>query len=173
MAVFYFKSKDLLLEETLRHHYDNYQRVWQRAVEEAPSDPVAQILALVLADLDPEIFNARNAALWASFWGEAGARPHFAEICDSFDHRRNVVLRRLCREAEALLTASGWHLQQIVDTLDNITDGMWVRLHISPDSMTPADGRLLIARLLASVFPGRAAEIFARVEEINRELAGA
>ncbi|HMB77759.1 MAG TPA: TetR/AcrR family transcriptional regulator [Kiloniellaceae bacterium] len=171
MAVFYFKTKELLLEETLRYHYASYQRVWQRALDDAPDDPVGRILAFVLADLDPEICNPRNTALWASFWGEAGARPHFAKICDDYDHTRNDVLKGLCREAEDLIAGPGWTVGEIVDTLDSVTDGMWVRFHISPDSMTAAEARTLIARLLATIFPRCAAEIFATVEKINRDLA--
>jgi len=170
MAVFYFKTKELLLEETLRYHYESYQRIWQQTLDLAPSDPVERILAFVLADLDPEICNTRNAALWASFWGEAGVRPHFTKICDDFDRVRNDVLHGLCREAEDLIAAPGWTVHEIVDTLDNVTDGMWVRLHISPETMTAAEGRRLIARLLATIFPRRSTEIFDTVAKINRDL---
>ena len=170
MAVFYFKTKELLLEETLRYHYESYERVWRRALEEASSDTIDRIVAFVLADLDPEIFNARNAALWASFWGESGVRPRFAKICDDFDHRRNEVLKELCLSVEDQIAGPGWTVQEILDTLDNVTDGMWVRLHIAPDSMTAAEARRLVARLLATIFPQRAADIFAAVEQVNRAL---
>ena len=167
MAVFYFKTKELLLEETLKYHYESYQRIWERAVAEAPEDPVSRVLALVLADLDPEICTPRNTALWASFWGEAGARPRYAKICEDFDGARNDVLVRLCQAAEGEISASDWSVQSIVDMLDTVTDGMWVRLHISPDSMSVAEGRLLIARFMGTVFTSRAEEILATAEAIN------
>jgi len=175
MAVFYFKTKELLLEETLRYHYESYQSVWQQALAETPgkekaASAVERLLPFVMADLHPEICNPRNVALWASFWGEAGARPRFAAICDEFDTVRNDKMLELCQAAEDSIGAPGWTVQEIVDTLDNITDGLWVRFHISPDSMTVAESRLLIARLMATVFPRHEAVILARVEKINSDL---
>src|SRR3546814_14830278 len=84
-------SSDLqaLLAETLKYHYEEYNKVWRSALAEAPDDPVEKILALVGADLDERICNRRHLALWNSFWGEAKARPTFAEICEIYDQERS------------------------------------------------------------------------------------
>lgn len=161
VAVFYFKTKEALLEETLRYHYETYQKVWQAALERAGDDPVEKIMAVVFADLDPEICTPRNTALWNSFWGEAGARPRFAKICDEFDGERHNILVNLCQEAQEHIVGPIWSVPSLVAALDTMTDGMWIRMHISPEFMSIADGRLLLARLLASVFPSRSDEIIA------------
>ena len=170
-AVFYFKTKEALLEETLRYHNETYRRVWQAALARAGDDPIDRLMALVFADLDPEICTPRNLALWISFWGEAGARPRFAEICDAFDGEREAVLRRLCEAVRETMAGPDWSVGALMKALDTMMDGLWVRMHISPDYLSTADGRLLLARLLASVFPGRADGIMAKTEALNRSLA--
>src|SRR3546814_8350666 len=55
VAVFYFQNKQALLAETLKYHYEEYNKVWRSALAEAPDDPVEKILALVGADLDERI----------------------------------------------------------------------------------------------------------------------
>lgn len=170
MAVFYFKTKEYLLEETLRHHYETYQKVWERALDDGPEDAVEKVLAFVLADLDPEICNPRNAVLWASFWGEAGVRPRFAAICSEFDNTRNDILVGLCHAVEDLIEPPGWTVQEIVDTLDNMTDGMWMRFHLSPDHMKASEAWLLIARFISTIFPSRRDRIFAITEKANCDL---
>jgi len=168
MAVFYFKTKETLLEETLRYHYEAYQRVWKVALEEAADDPVEKFLALIFADLDPKICTPRNIALWNSFWGEAGARPRFAKICDEFDGERNDVLMKLGEETEDLIAGPIWSAGSVVAALDTMTDGIWIRMHISPNLMSLADARLLLARFLATVLPTRADHILAVTEKLNR-----
>lgn len=171
-AVFYFKTKEALLEETLRQHYQHYQEVWQAAVREAGEDPIDKIVALVMADLNPEICNRRTIALWNSFWGEVGARPRFAKICDDFDAERDVAFRTLCKATQDHIDGSTWTAETIVEALDMMTDGLWIRMHISPQHMSIPDGRRLLARFFASVYPSRAERILADTEALNRSLAG-
>ena len=88
VTVFYFKTKQALLAEALRWHYEEYRAVWRAALDAAPDDPVQRILALVRADFDPAICNRRTLTLWHAFWGEATARPLFATISEEFDRER-------------------------------------------------------------------------------------
>ncbi|GAB4391591.1 MAG: TetR family transcriptional regulator C-terminal domain-containing protein [Kiloniellaceae bacterium] len=155
VAVFYFKNKLTLLAETLRYHYEEYNRVWKSAVEAAPDDPVEKILALVGADLDERICNRRHLALWNSFWGEAKARPVFAEICDTYDSEHTEVLLALCKEAEDLIADPAWKPEHLAEALDTMTDGMWIRMHVTPDAMDKKAGRALVGRFLATLIPSR------------------
>jgi len=170
-AVFYFKTKEALLEETLKYHNEAYRRIWQAALARAGDDPIDRLLALVFADLDPEICTPRNLALWISFWGEAGARPRFAEICDASDVERDEALRRACAAVPEPMAGPNWSVDALAAALDTMVDGLWVRMHISPHYLGKADGRRLLARLLASVLPSRADDIMAKTEALNRSLA--
>ncbi len=52
----------------------------------------------------------------------------------------------------------------MADALDSMTDGMWIRLHITPDFMDRKQGRRMLASFLATVFPTEAARILRRAE---------
>ena len=162
-AIFYFQTKENLLVATLRAHYEDYQAHWTNAVLGAdPHDPIERLCALVLAEMDPEICNPRTLALWNSFWGEASARPRFAEICDYFDKSRTDYLMEVCAEAAPLAGESVWTAESIADVLDMITDGLWTRLHISPDYLSTMEARALLARLMAGIFPAHKDQIVER-----------
>lgn len=164
VAVFYFQNKQTLLAETLRYHYEEYNKVWQSAVAAAPDDPVEKILALVGADLDERICNRRHLALWNSFWGEAKARPTFAEICEAYDAEHTKVLLHHCRQAEGLIADPAWSAETLAEALDTITDGMWIRMHVTPDAMDKAAGRRLVGRFLATLLPSRRDLIMTRMD---------
>jgi TetR/AcrR family transcriptional repressor of bet genes len=166
-AVFYFKSKDNLLLETLKYHYAEYEAVWSAALEGDFEDPVDAVFALVMAELDPRLCTTRNLALWNSFWGEVSARPRFAEICDRHDRKRYDRLVALCESAEWSLIGYPWTAGAVADTLDSMTDGMWIRMHITPGHINLANGRMQLARFLATVFPSHARRVMDRAAAIS------
>lgn len=164
VAVFYFKTKENLLVETLEHHYQEYDTFWRQAIADAGSDPIDQLTALVFADIHSDLCTTRNLALWNSFWGEAAARPRFAAICDAHDRVRYDTLIGLCEKVSHLITGNIWTPVSVADALDSMTDGMWIRLHITPDFMDRRQGRRILASFLATVFPTEAARILRRAE---------
>jgi TetR/AcrR family transcriptional regulator, transcriptional repressor of bet genes len=161
VTVFYFKTKQALLAEALRWHYEEYRTVWQAAFAAAPDDPVARIVALVRADFDPAICNRRTLTLWYAFWGEATARPLFASISEGFDRERAVVLREQCEAAADLLDATAWTPATLAIAIDALTDGLWIHMHLDSEAMdTDAAVRIAI-RGIAAAFPSRRREILA------------
>ena len=168
VAVFYFKRKENLLIETLRYHYDEYNEVWRGAVAAAGPDPLDRLMALVFANLDPLLCTPRNLTLWNSFWGEAAARPQYRAICDAHTRAHRDALVDLCREARSLIVGASWTPTAVADTLDTMTDGMWTRMHITPNQMSLDDGRRLVARFLVTVFPSEADRVWTRVDSLCR-----
>lgn len=161
-AVFYFKSKENLLLETLRQHYEDYNAAWRDALAAAGDDPVDQLAALVFSDVDEAVCTPTNMALWSAFWGEAAARPRFGELCEHYDQIRYDAMLAVCEDAARLVPGDRWTAVAIADLLDAITDGMWTRMHVSPDFMDHARARGIIARALAMLFPDRAGELLDR-----------
>jgi TetR/AcrR family transcriptional repressor of bet genes len=159
VIVFYFKNKETLLAETLRWHYEDYSTLWQAALDAAPADPVSRILALVRTDFDPTICNRRTLTIWHAFWGEATARPLFAVISESYDRERATALRRQCEAAAALLEPGLWCPAELALSIDSLTGGLWLRMHLEPEAMNNAAARGVTARFLAAAFPSRRREI--------------
>ncbi|MGE3292048.1 MAG: TetR family transcriptional regulator C-terminal domain-containing protein [Geminicoccaceae bacterium] len=159
VTVFYFKTKQALLAEALRWHYEEYRKVWRAALEAAPADPIARILALVRADFDPAICNRRTLTLWHAYWGEATARPLFASISEAFDRERGTAMHEQCDAAADLLDQEVWSAAELAVALDSLTDGLWLRMHLDPDSMDNARAHRTTLRTIAAAFPSRHAEI--------------
>jgi AcrR family transcriptional regulator len=162
VAVFYFRTKENLLAETLRYHYEQYVAVWREALGKAPDDPVERICALFLADLDERICTHRNAVLWSSFWGETKARPKFTEICEHYDRERYDILLANCEAAGDSYDTDVWDPVTIAEALDSLTAGMWMRVHLSPEFPGRAQLRCVLVRYLATLFPVRRDEILAK-----------
>lgn len=161
VAVFYFKNKQTLLGEVLRHHYEVYQRHWLQALDAAGPDPLDQLIAMVKADFDPKICNANSLVVWHAFWGEANARPLYAEISEKYDAERAAAMRNI---SVALLGAPGRTVQDAADLgtgIDALTDGFWLRIYLSNGETDTKQALQITARFLAAAFPAHAEDIFA------------
>jgi AcrR family transcriptional regulator len=153
VAVFYFESKDRLLAAAFRHHYETYAENWREAIEAAADEPAARLAAVIRADFSPVVFNREALAVWYAYWGEATARPIYAEISKEFDAERNLAVGAICAEL------AGWPLDQGRETataIDAMTDGLWLRAHLSQDWRGPDEPLGLTARALARLLPGPA-----------------
>lgn len=159
VAVFYFNTKLELLTEVLRHLYEEYETAWRAAVERAASDPLSQLLAMLRVDFEPPVCTPDGLFIWHAFWGEAGSRPHYAAITEIFEAPRFAVLRGHC--ASLLLDAgrAEEEAENLAIALDSLSDGLWWRLYLSEGSMTPSHALSVIASVLISHLPERAAEI--------------
>lgn len=164
IAVFYFQTKENLLAATFEAHLAAYDRSWRAALAAAGGDDVERLAAMVLADLNPEICTPRNLALWQAFWTETGARPLVADLSDRFDGPRMEALTSLCRAVETRAAGALWTAESIARTLDAFTDGLWNRMHISPDRLNLSDARQMLTRLMVSIFPEDQAVIEAVAE---------
>jgi len=156
VAVFYFKNKQTLLGEVLRHQYEVYQRHWLQARDAAGPDPLAQLIAMVRADFDPLICDANSLVIWHAFWGEANARPLYAEISDKHDAERVTAMRETCA---ALLAASGRSTDQAAELgagIDALTDGLWLRIYLSTEAMDTTKALRITAQFLVAAFPEQA-----------------
>lgn len=156
VAVFYFKNKQTLLGEVLRHQYQVYMDNWQAAREAAGPDPADQLIALVKTDFDPGICDAESLVIWHAFWGEASARPLFAEISTTFDAERTRAMRDVCA---ALLAASGRPADDAAElgaAIDALTDGLWLRIYLSTEGLNTGRAAKITAKFVAQMFPEHA-----------------
>ncbi len=158
VAVFYFQNKQALLGEALRHQYEAYQEVWQKALAAAGPDPVARLLALVRSEFDPVVCNADSLVIWNAFWGEASARPLYAEIAEKFDNEHSAAMRGCCAELLAAAGRPTGDAAEIGAGIDALTDGLWLRLYLTPGAPDVAGALRIAGRFLAMTFPDHAAD---------------
>ncbi len=152
VAVFYFKTKEALLTETLSYLQKEYRDQWQSALAKTEGRALDGIIALVCSDFEASICSRKKLTLWFSFWGEAKARPMYAKISSEFDKERAVEMIRLC-EAMSVEMDEYYEPGETAQCLDSLGDGFWLRMHLSPREMDRKRAMFLMLRYLIRIYP--------------------
>ena len=150
---FHFKSKEMLLAETLgflaQEHYD----LWSAAMNDAGPDPSKQMAAIIEVDFKPAICSPEKLAVWFSFWGQVKYRPAYLEVHDRFDQQRFSELRRLCEE---IIEDGGYDDIEAVAAarrIESLIDGLWLNILLYPEEISLATARGDAFDYLAKLFP--------------------
>jgi len=150
---FYFRSKDVLLIETLRHLVNDYLQQTNENFRNAGSSAAAQIDAMIESDFHRTIANRKRVTVWYAFWGETRWRPEFLKICqelsDTFHQETREVFARLVveggyRDIDADVIARGF---------DAMIDGLWLDMLINPKAVERDAAKLVVRTFLAGIFP--------------------
>jgi TetR/AcrR family transcriptional repressor of bet genes len=150
---FYFKSKDVLLIETLRHLVADYVQQTNENIRTAGTSAAAQIDAMIESDFHRTIANRKRVTVWYAFWGETRWRPEFLKICqqlsDSFHDETRAAFARLVTEGgysniDADLVARGF---------DAMIDGLWLDMLINPKAVERDAAKQVVRTYLAGIFP--------------------
>jgi TetR/AcrR family transcriptional repressor of bet genes len=150
---FYFRSKDVLLIETLRHLVADYVQQTNENIRSAGTTAAAQIDAMIESDFHRTIANRKRVTVWYAFWGETRWRPEFLKICqqlsDSFHEETKAAFARLITEGgygniDADLVARGF---------DAMIDGLWLDMLINPKAVERDAAKQVVRTYLAGIFP--------------------
>ena len=150
---FHFKSKDLLLLETMKFLVDEHLQHWRTGLKQAFDNSEAKLKALVATDFDEKIANPKRIAVWFAYWGEVNNRPAYREIADNKDRQRRHQIESLCLD----LTKTGGYTDidagSFSTNLEAIIDGLWLQILLSPREMTAAKASKNCLTFLAATFP--------------------
>ena len=149
----HFRSKDKLLEETLRHLAAEYKQAWEKSLERAGPRAADRLAALVELDFQRNVCERNKLAVWFAFWGEAKSRPTYRKLCAERDHEYDRVMLAVCRELVEEGKYTNVDPEDVTDGLSAMTSGLWLDMLMSPDGMTPEQARRICFTFLASVFP--------------------
>lgn len=150
---FYFRSKDVLLIETLRHLVADYVQQTNENIRSAGATAAAQIEAMIESDFHRTIANRKRVTVWYAFWGETRWRPEFLKICqqlsDSFHDETRAAFARLIAEGgygniDPDLVARGF---------DAMIDGLWLDMLINPKAVERDAAKQVVRTYLAGIFP--------------------
>lgn len=149
---FHFKSKELLLSETLTYLSDEYRENWTQALIAADPSPAHQLDALLRADFSPQLFTPARLAAWVAFWGEAQSRPLYQEKCgakdDDLAQQKEATCAALMREGGYSGDAS-----RISRALRLVTEGVWMDLVTMANPYSPEEGLATVHTAAAAFFP--------------------
>jgi len=150
---FYFRSKDVLLIETLRHLVADYIQQTNENIRNASASAAAQVEAMIESDFHRAVANRKKVTVWYAFWGETRWRPEFLKICqelsDTFHKETTEIFGRLIaeggyRDLDPDLIARGF---------DAMIDGLWLDMLINPKAVDRDGAKQVVRTYLAGIFP--------------------
>lgn len=163
--IFYFKSKESLLTEAFRSRMEEYRESWTEAVSSAGPDTIDKIIALTFAAIDPKMMTPQNLILWNSFWNKTSSSPSLVELSRQYDAERLGIQLSLLEDALQSTPDTSWTPKTAAHALETMTEGIWVRVHYSPDYITIKEATKALGTVLSLIFPSRAAEIMRRAAD--------
>ncbi|MDC1286464.1 TetR family transcriptional regulator C-terminal domain-containing protein [Gammaproteobacteria bacterium] len=151
-VVFHFRSKEALLEQTLRHLNDEYQSNWIAALAAAQPDAYSQLRALLESSFKPKICNRRKISVWYAFWGESRSRPTYMRICGDNDKIFSDQLLTLCQTIEAESTAQ-IRAETAALSLEGMINGLWQNFLIGSPGFKRSHAIRAVFELMDSIYP--------------------
>lgn len=151
LVIYYFKTKDQLLTEAIRHYEDAWYRVGQARMAELHS-AAAQIAEFVamscLADADPE--PETSWLLWLDFWAQAARNAEVAGVRQKSDERWRKVIADLIRDGQESsefrtdVDADGFAI-----CLSSLLDGLTIQIALDDPVVDSVRAYELAMRLVA------------------------
>jgi len=148
----HFKSKERLLEETLRYIVDEYRTAWYKALNNSGGSADKKLSALVAVDFDKRICQRNKLAVWFAFWGESRSRLTYRKICAESSREYKQVLTRLC---ETIIMEGTYitRAQDVATGLLAMSEGLWLDLLLDPTELTPEQAQAISMSYLRGIFP--------------------
>lgn len=150
---FHFKTKEALLEETLRHLAEEHRDQWRKSIRNAGLTPEAKLLAIVQAQFHPRICTRRKLAVWFGFFGEAAYRSSYRKIVTEIDSERWDVSTQLCRQIVEDGGYASVDPKGVAKSLEGLFDGFWLNILMYPGKFTRTDALEQVHSFLATTFP--------------------
>jgi len=101
LVIYYFKTKDQLLTEAMRHYEDTWYSVGQSRLADLPSAAarLEEFVAMsCLSEEDPEPDSSWQ--LWLDFWAQAARNEEVASVRQKSDERWRAIIGALVQEGQ-------------------------------------------------------------------------
>jgi TetR/AcrR family transcriptional repressor of bet genes len=156
MIHLHFGGKDGLLTAAAAAFSDEYYVEMDRQLARTSGNPVEVILAIVRADLSPEILNERSVAIWHGLRGAARNNPEIARYSNTRDKRLRSMV---CDAFAALLREAPTREYSTIAnevTLGTLAllEGMWADYMTHPNAFSRETAARIIMRFLNGIIPG-------------------
>lgn len=119
---YYFKDKDELLAEAYRHLSGLLRDAEEKAIADAPDDPVERLRAFLLAGYREPFLGTTHLRARVALWGLAAADPEFAtvdnEVYVKYKHKLAEVIDPLMPG----ISPDG----RTISALSAMLDGLWL-----------------------------------------------
>ena len=149
---FHFKSKELLLIETLRFISNEYLHSFQKSITKAGKDPRKKIIGIIENDFSKKICTREKIAVWFTFFSEIKYKPAYHQICKERDlYYQSVtenIFRDLIKKEKIKLTK-----KNIARGFQALIMGLWLDQLEDPDTFNRVQSKKICYEFIKSNFP--------------------
>jgi TetR/AcrR family transcriptional repressor of bet genes len=149
---FHFKSKELLLIETLKFISNEYLQSFQNCLKKSGSDPCKRIIGIINNDFSKKICSRDKIALWFTFFSEVKFKPAYHQICKERDLYYQKITEDIFREL-IKLEKSKISLTNVSNGLQALVMGLWLDQLEDPDTFKRKQAKQICFNFIKSNFP--------------------
>ena len=155
---FHFKSKELLLIETLKFISNEYLSSFQVKLKKAGKDPRQQIITIINNDFNKKICSRDKIAVWFTFFSELKFKPAYHQICKERDlYYRNItenIFKELINKEKLKIS-----ITNISRGFQALVMGLWLDLLEDPDTFSHIKSKRICFDYIKSHFPKQFKEL--------------
>ena len=149
---FHFKSKELLLIETLKFISNEYLHAFQRNISKVGNDPRIKIIGIIENDFSKKICTREKIAVWFTFFSEIKFKPAYHQICKERDLYYQSVTENIFAD---LIKKEKIKLSQknISRAFQALIMGLWLDQLEDPDTFNRIQSKKICFEFIKSNFP--------------------
>ncbi len=138
LVMYYFKTKDRLLAEAIRHAEDLWYVDGTRLMEAIPTaSGRLEALVRITCLSDEEVgLSSESWALWIDLWCQALRRPAVAAVREEFDAHWRETIRAVVRHGQAAGEFEPVDADEVAVALSALLDGLSVQLALRDPAVT-------------------------------------
>ena len=149
---FHFKSKELLLIETLKFISNEYLESFQKCLMKSGHDPRKKIISIINNDFSSKICSRDKIAVWFTFFSEVKFKPAYHQICKERDVYYQTVTRDILRQL--INNEKSKVLEKnISQGFQALVMGLWLDQLVDPETFSKKQAKQICFDYLKSIFP--------------------
>ncbi len=149
---FHFKSKELLLIETLRFISNEYLHSFQKSIAKMENDPRRKLIGIIENDFSKKICTREKIAVWFTFFSEIKYKPAYHQICKERDLYYQTITENIFAE---LIKKENIKLSKknIARGFQALIMGLWLDQLEDPDTFNRIQAKKICFEFVKSNFP--------------------
>ncbi len=150
LVIYYFKTKDQLLTEAIRHYEDTWYAEGQRRMDKlgTAAERLEEFVAMnLLPDRDPDLDG--NWQLWLDFWAQAARNADVALVRRNYDERWREVIVSLVRAGQKAGEFSDIDPHPFSIFVSALLDGLTIQIALDDPVVDPMSAYELCMRYVA------------------------
>ena len=150
LVIYYFKTRDQLLTEALRHSEDAWYETGARRTA-AIGTAAGQLEELIaMSCLPEEDADVKSSwLLWLDLWAQSARNPGVAAVRQKFDERWRAMIRSLVQAGQEAGEFTGVDAEDFAVALSALLDGFAVMIALDDPQVAPARAFELTMRFAA------------------------